>query len=184
METPLELTGSHGIYFRLEDYASFWQRFLVDVVDLLAVILLWVIAAFAILLLGAGAEFTLFMIAASWTGIVLLYFVLLKRSAFRTLGDKLAGVKIIGTDGEPPSVGSMILWVSFEMLGPVNWLLDLAWLVDDPHRQTLRDKLAATYVVQLAALPIGRGKLCYRYCEVFLYNFLVREVLVETTRPI
>jgi len=151
----------------------------VDVVDLFAVVVLWFIAAFATSLLGIGAEFTLFMMAASWIGIVVLYFVLLKRSAFRTLGDKLAGVKIIGMDGQRPSIGSMILWVSFEMLSPLNWLLDLAWLVDDPNRQALRDKLAQTYVVKLAALPIGRGKLCYRYYEVFLYNFLVREVQAE-----
>jgi hypothetical protein len=63
----------------------------------------------------------------------------------------------------------------------MNWLLDLFWLSGDPHRQALRDKFAQTYVVKRTAIPVGAGKLVFRFYEIFGCNFIFREVEVSTT---
>jgi len=109
----------------------------------------------------------------------LLYFVVLKRSRFRTLGYRVGGVKIVGLDGRVPGYPSLVLRLLFGMLGPLNWLVDLAWLSNDTHRQALRDKLASTYVVKRNAQAAGEGKIVFRYYEIFSYNCLFREVEVD-----
>ncbi|HJZ96577.1 MAG TPA: hypothetical protein VKE70_08715, partial [Candidatus Solibacter sp.] len=67
----------------------------------------------------------------------------------------------------------------FICLGPLNWLMDLATLWDDRHRQTVRDKFARTYVVKKDAKPIGKGKLVVKHFSMSFMNLLVHEVQVE-----
>jgi uncharacterized RDD family membrane protein YckC len=122
-----------------------------------------------------------------WATVALLYFVVLKRSTFRTPGYRLGRVRIIGLDGEPPSYGALILrfmFLMFGMLGPFNWALDIVWLSSDVHRQALRDKFANTYVIKANARPAGRGKIVVCYYEILFYNFLCREVAINTERNI
>jgi hypothetical protein len=74
----------------------------------------------------------------------------------------------------------LILRLSFVLLGPLNWVLDLLWLSHDDHRQALRDKFARTYVIKAAAEPAGTGKTVVRYYEICGYNFLFREVQIPS----
>lgn len=161
-----------GVYFRRNDYAGFWRRLLIDSVDLI-VIGVGCLTSFAVVwmvLPSAG------LILASWGTAFFSYFVLLKRSGVGTVGYRVGGVRIVGYDGEKPSISSLTLRLLFGVLRPLNWLVDLIWLSGDTHRQALRDKLAGTYVVSKDARPAGRGKIVYRRNDIVFYNFLFREV--------
>ena len=161
-----------GIYFRTEDYAPLWRRFMIDFIDGLAVGV--VCAAITAALWGYSSS-ELFL--GIWFTIFFCYFVILKRSKFGTIGYRVGGVKIVGMNGQTPSVGSLTLRLFFMLLGPMNYLVDVMWLSTDLHKQALRDKFAQTYVVRKEAQPIGQGKVAHRYCHILGYNFLFREVV-------
>ena len=171
------MNATNGQYFRREDYAGFWLRLLIDIIDSLVAVA--ICSALAIALWAA------FPLSAKVNGLILAacaviafcYFVLLKRSKILTIGYRIGGVRIVGLDGRPPSVVSLILRVLFA-IGPLNGL-DLIWLSGDTHRQALRDKFAETYVIKRQAEPAGKGKLVYHYYEICGYSFLFREVDIE-----
>jgi hypothetical protein len=122
------------------------------------------------------------LVLPGWAAIAFGYFVVLKRSKGGTLGYRIAGVKIVGLDGRPASWSALTLRLLFAVFGPLNWL-DLIWLAGDPHRQTLRDKLAQTYVVKKKAEPLGTGPVFFQFYEINCYNFIFREVAGADRRP-
>src|SRR5262249_37603414 len=81
-------------------------------------------------------------------------------------------------DRRAPSLVSLTLRLMFMALGPLNYLLDIFFLSGDPHRQSLRDKFAQTYVVKKRAEPMGSAPIVYAYYEICGYNFLFREVTI------
>ena len=110
---------------------------------------------------------------AMWVlpAVAYLYLTMLKRSRIRTLGYILTGVRIVGIEGKRPSLLQMT--VRMVPLMPVPWslLFDLGWMVDDPRRQTLRDKWAGTFVVRRKAKPVGTAPVRYKrigFSGVFL----------------
>ena len=122
-----------GVYLRRNDYAGFWRRLLIDSVDLI-VIRVACLTSFAvawIVLPSPG------LILARWGAAFFFYFVLLKRSGVGTVGYRVSGVRIVGYDGEKPSISCLTLRLLFGVLGPLNWLVDLIWLSGDTHRQAL-----------------------------------------------
>jgi uncharacterized RDD family membrane protein YckC len=168
-----------GVYYRWEDYASFWRRIAVDATDFLCA------GALAFLVIGGlWTVFPSFDPADSLMGgaavVAVAYFVVLKRSRFRTVGYRLGGVRIVGMDGRVPAWGALIYRLAFVLLGPLNWVVDLIWLSGDIHRQALRDKYARTYVIMASAEPAGTGKIGFHYYEICGYNFLFREVEVSS----
>jgi len=166
-----------GVYFQRCDYASFWLRLLVDLIDAVTAGVLCCVAIVA-LWAFAPAKLILFVCAA----IFFCYFVLLKRSRGGTVGYRLCGVRIVGLDGQRAGLLPMTIRMLFMVLGPINYLLDLAWMANETQRQALRDKFADTYVIKKHAVPIGSGKVIHRYYEILTYNFLFREV--EVDRPL
>lgn len=149
-----------------------------DVIDFL------VFGAFCVGLAIAVIEVTMTLPASRSTLNLLLlvsvgagysYFVVLKRSKFRTLGYRLGRVKIVDLDGQVPSYQTLSLRSAFGLIGPLNWL-DLIWLFNDTHGQALRDKFAGTYVVKNDAQPAGEGRIVFRLYEIALYNCIFREV--------
>ena len=166
-----------GVYFRRNDYAGFWRRLLIDSVDLIVIGLVCLTSFAVVWMISLSPG----LILASWGTAFFSYFVLLKRSRFGTVGYRVGGVRVVGHDGKKPSISSMIFRLLFVVLGPINWVVDLIWLFGDTHRQALRDKLAGTYVVRKDARPAGTGKIVYRWYDIQCYNFLFREVEVETT---
>jgi len=68
----------------------------------------------------------------------------------------------------------------FAPLGPLNWFMDLLWVSGDAQRQSLRDKLAHTYVVKVKAQPVGTGKIVYRCYDIIGFNFMFQEIEVRT----
>jgi hypothetical protein len=113
------------VYFRREDYAPFWLRALVDVIDFGAI----AAACFAVFLalsftLGFGRlAVDLFLIAS--TAVSAGYLVVLKRSRFGTLGYRLGRVRIVGLDGQAPGYLALLVRFFFSALGPANWMVDL-----------------------------------------------------------
>ena len=168
-------TDTRAVYFRYEDYASFWRRLAVDLIDVTIVLAVCAVAALMILFIAPTSSSLNLVLAVSLL-IFFLYFVLLKRSRFRTVGYRVGGVRIVGMDGSLPSIFALTLRCMFATLGPLNWFLDIGFLSGDPHRQSLRDKFALTYVVKLAAEPVGTAKLVHQHIEICGYNFLFREV--------
>jgi uncharacterized RDD family membrane protein YckC len=165
-----------GVYFQRSDYAGFWRRLMIDSVDLIVIGVVCLTSFAVVWMLSPSPG----LILASWGAAFFSYFVLLKRSSLGTVGYRVVGVRIVGQDGGKPGISSLTLRMLFGVLGPLNWL-DLVWLSGDTHRQALRDKLAGTYVVRKDARPAGTGKIVYRHYEILFYNFLFREVEVETT---
>ena len=164
-----------GVYFRRGDYASFWVRVLVGVVDFAVFGAFSAALAIAMMMILPTNRTTMNLILLASVAAGFVYFVVLKRSRFRTLGYRVGRVKIVGLDGQAPSYPTLIMRSLFGILGPLNWL-DSIWLLNDKHHQTLRDKFACTYVVNINAQPSGKGRIVYSMYEIALYNCIFREV--------
>ena len=170
------MQAGRGIYFRREDYASFPVRVFVDIVDLIvfALFCLAVMAVLSVIFSDGESAFRLMFL--TWLAGAFFYFVVLKRSAFGTLGYRLGRVRVVGLDGRSPGYWSMILRLLFGMLGPLNWVLDLSWLIGDANRQSLRDKFANTYVIKAMSQIAGEGPVVFRYYSICGCTWLFREV--------
>jgi len=170
-----------GVYFLPEDYASFWLRVLVDVMDAMAIGGAWCLVAIVLFTIFPFNTMTLKLTLAICAVVAFCYLVVLKRSKIGTVGYRIGGVRIVGPDGQRASISALTFRMLLVPLGPLNWFLDLAWLSGDKHRQALRDKLAHTYVVKAKAAPVGTGKIIFRYYDIFGFNFLFQEIEVPTT---
>ena len=165
-----------GVYYRLSDYVSVSRRLLIDFIDVptaLALSALVIMAARTVL--GESGEapgITLLLGVGVWFG----YFVLLKRSRFRTLGYVVMGARIVDLKGGQPSILSLLGRLLFAFIGPLNALVDLFWLTGDANRQAIRDKFAGTYVIRLGATPAGTGQIRTRTYMFWGMTFLFREV--------
>jgi uncharacterized RDD family membrane protein YckC len=152
------------------------RRLLIDAVDLTVAAPLSLLVFFAAYTPAPDWEYTpaaaLLLFAAVWFG----YFVLLKRSRFRTLGYKAAGARIVSLRGERPSILSLFGRLLFAFVGPLNFVLDLLWLTGDRDRQALRDKFAGTYVIRKDANPAGSGPIVLRTYMFWGMTFLFKEV--------
>jgi uncharacterized RDD family membrane protein YckC len=165
-----------GVYYRREDYLGVARRLLIDLVDFPVAILL--------ALMVVGAMWALMPHPGNWRGVRLLlcgavwfgYFVLLKRSRFRTLGYVVAGAQIVNMKGERPSILSLTGRLLFALAGPLNFVFDILWLTGDTDRQAFRDKFAGTYVVRRNARPAGVGTIVLRTYMFSGMTFLFKEV--------
>ncbi len=156
------MESQRGVYFRREDYASFPIRLLVDVLDLLIFALSCCVLAFLVAVAVPEPRLAFNFILSGFGAIAVLYFVVLKRSRFRTVGYRIGKVRIVGVDGDRPGYWPLIVRMMFGALGPFNWLVDVTWLSQDANRQALRDKFANTYVVRLKAEVAGDGPITFR----------------------
>lgn len=170
------------MYFRREDYAPFWLRVLVDVIDVLTFGALCSALMIPVLVIAPFSRITVNLILLMLVVIAFFYFVIVKRSRFRTLGYRVGRVRIVALDGQTPGYAALTLRMMFGMLGPLNWLLDLIWLSNDTNRQALRDKFANTYVVKVNAQAAGIGRIVFRHYDILSYNCLFREVEANPIR--
>ncbi len=83
--------------------------------------------------------------------------------------------------GRRPSMFVMTMRLAWWVLGPINPLLDLIFLTNEEHKQTIRDKLMGTYVIKLDAEPAGRGN--RRFSRWSFMGFMFAFPEVETTGP-
>lgn len=167
-----------ALCFDRRDYAGLLTRLVILCIDLIALVLLGFLVIFAtaaywVIRYDESDVPAQLAWRALWIilTVAYLYLTVLQRSRIRTLGYILAGVRIVGIEGGRPSLLQMT--IRLIPLLPVPWslLFDLGWIVDEPHRQTLRDKWAGTFVVRHKAVPIGTAPVRYKrigFCGIFL----------------
>src|SRR4051812_25696269 len=83
-----------GVYFRHEDYAGFWRRLMIDIID---AVVIGVVCLGAFIGLWAFVSSDVILLVCA--GMAYCYFVLFKRTKTGTLGYRIGGVKIVGLDG-------------------------------------------------------------------------------------
>ena len=174
--------SEYGVLYDRNDHLGFWKRTILTVIDLAVFVLLCIVAGVIVeVVLGKDQE------AVDYTYLVVvavlgyLYFVVLKRSTFRTVGYRIFGVCIVDLHGERPGVFKMISRLSFIAFGPLNGVIDLLWIPSDDARQAIRDKWSGTYVVRVGAEPIDRGPIVARRYGIMGFNIVFAEV--ARTRP-
>jgi len=175
------VNSADGVYFRRDDYASFWLRLLVDVIDFLIFGAVCLALAVTVFVVFRHTRMILNLMLAACSTLAFCYFVVLKRSTVGTLGFRIGKVKVVGIDGRRADWFGLIVRLLFGVLGPLNWLMDLLWLSGDTHRQALRDKFTGTYVVKRLAEPAGTGKVVYRSYDIVGLNFVFREVEIPSS---
>jgi uncharacterized RDD family membrane protein YckC len=146
-----------GVYYRQEDYASIFRRTLTAVIDLAVLLFAMMLVTIVKIILdpvGKTSSASIFWIGL---GLSYLYLAILKRTRIGTLGYLLTGVRIVDLEGKKPPLLAMTGRFLLLMLGWFFLFFDIAWLIGDKHRQTLRDKLAGTYVIRKSAKPLGTG---------------------------
>jgi uncharacterized RDD family membrane protein YckC len=171
-----------GVYYHPEAYAGLLLRFLIVVVDLGVIFVAGVlIHAACFELIAVDSEASVWFLA-SWVATTCVYLVFVESSSAGTLGFLLTGMKIVNLKGDRPSFLRMAFRLLLWCFGPIHPVIDLLWLSGDPDRQTLRDKLAGTYVVRKTAIPCGDGVVRLRQYFLFGLAILFPEVQRRHTR--
>lgn len=170
-----------GVYYDLENYVGVWRRVLIDISDVIAAVVLCCLVFVPVTFFLPEDERVwtqaFFLVC---TAVWFVYFVVLKRSRYRTLGYVIGGARIVNLQGNQPSVASLIIRLLFALIGPFNFVIDLFWVGGDAYRQALRDKFAHTYVIRNGAQPAGTGRIVYTNYTLFGFNFLFQEVRPAT----
>lgn len=164
-----------GVFYATADHVGLFRRLLIDAVDGVVLLLIWLIT-FVVLVLAdidKGIARTVFMLVTLAS--FFFYLVFLKYIA-RTLGYVLFDARLVNLQGAAPSVGALIIRALFLFIGPANTLLDLLWVTSDPHRQAIRDKFARTYVIRSGSRPAGNGHIRYVRLDMLGLQFLFPEV--------
>lgn len=88
------------------------------------------------------------------------YWVLFWTWRGQTPGKMAMGIKIVRTDGSPIGLGRSVLRCIGYTISSFIFLIGHLWIVIDPEKQGIYDKIASTYVVRL---PRKRGRLVQLY---------------------
>lgn len=179
-------TARRAVYFAREDYAGFWRRAIIACVDLVAVLLI----SFAVVIAAAAVWLALYPEGPDLPPALLLlfpltvfvYLTIVKRSRIGSLGFLLTGVRIVDVEGKRPSLLRMTARFFWLLPLPLGLLLDLGWLLEEPARQTLRDKWAGTFVVKRKARPIGWAPITFKRICLVGVQLIVPEI--DTSRAL
>ncbi len=171
-----------GVYYARGDYAGILRRLVIFVAD--SAIILGCGLAVLVLLDPTVTELAP-PVAVLSVGLVMWgYLAVLKRSRFRTLGYRLADTKIVTLKGDRPSILRMTFRLLLWVVGPVNIFVDLFWVGNDDDSQTLRDRLAGTYVIRSNAEPIGRGRISFVSYYAYALALTFRQAIRPPEEPI
>ncbi|RPH99193.1 MAG: RDD family protein [Calditrichaeota bacterium] len=164
----------NGVFFQTRDYGSIGRRFLAAIIDIMIlVVVFFILSATGQLFSENWAVNLLIFVFIVFTTVYLTW---IKKSPLRTLGYRLAGIKIVTLQNKPPSLVTMFFRLLLMLFYPFQFPIDTLWLINDPHRQSLRDKLTCTYVIREDTIPVGeRQIICVNYC-LLGFNFLFKEV--------
>ncbi len=166
--------NNQGVVYSPHDYASFSLRLIIVIIDITAIVILTVLLSsfFSILRL----EFNNFFILGAYFLLPICYMTTVKTSRLRTLGYRVAGVKIVNLQGSKPRFSTMLFRFLITLVGPFQLPLNILWICNDTNKQSLRDKLAGTYVVKNNAAIIGQGEIIARDYFILGFCLLFREV--------
>jgi uncharacterized RDD family membrane protein YckC len=79
----------------------------------------------------------------------LLYYTGMWTSSGQTIGKLMVGIKVVGKDGARLSWGRALMRYVGYLISGLLLSLGFLWIVFDPRRQGLHDKLAGSYVVDV-----------------------------------
>jgi uncharacterized RDD family membrane protein YckC len=175
-----------AVIYSDSDYAGFWRRMLVCLVDgsvfLFSMSIVSVVGKF----LPLPGPVRALMLLSAIIVLPLAYFVSLKGAGRRTLGYWIAGVQLVDVYGGHVSYWTLMkrsAWGIFTFIViPPFFLGDAYFMFLDKHRQTLRDRLAHTYVVRTDAKPKGFAKVVRQPCQMLCLSFVfegLRELKVK-----
>ncbi len=169
-----------GVVFNENDYAGMPSRIIIIILDLIMVSIVFV----------AGYSLDSYLYESYYTNsfanslfislfISYLYLTVIKASKIGTLGQLVTNTKIIHINGKKPNIFTMTYRLIFWVLGPINFVLDYAWLTLNKERRTIRDSICNTIIVKKDATPISRSsKIRGVRAMVFGFHFLY-----ETAKP-
>jgi uncharacterized RDD family membrane protein YckC len=175
-----QVTAKRAACFAEGDYAGLLRRLIIVCVDLATIILIWFVLLAGIWLLWfivyperehPPAAVLWFLPLTAY-----LYLTVVKRSRIGSLGFLLTGVRIVNTEGKRPSLLEMTARFFWLLPLPLGVLLDLGWLMEEPAKQTLRDKWAGTFVVKRKAKPIGSAPLGFKRIHLLGIQMVVPEL--------
>jgi uncharacterized RDD family membrane protein YckC len=91
-------------------------------------------------------------------GLSLIYYVAAWAGSGQTIGKAVAGIRVVGADGQSLSVGRALLRYIGYLVSGLALSLGFLWIALDRKRQGWHDKLAGSYVVYSdAEFPAGRA---------------------------
>ena len=176
MEQSRPPMTSQPVCFAANDYAGFWRRILIELVDVATMVFLLVLVAAILFAADVVEEPMDPAVWLCWGAAVYWYFVTVKRSRFHTVGCRLGGVRIVDVYGQTPPRRALLLRLLWAVFGPINIVFDLLWIPSDPCKQSLRDKMAHTYVVRVNARSAGPAQLVYRNYHIMGMSFIFQEI--------
>ena len=145
-----------GVIFKSSDYASFFKRTILMVIDLVVLIILFIACYYTDNYLYQGYYVDSFIITQYIFPILaFLYLTILKTSKMGTLGQRITKTKILHINGKKPNVFIMVYRLFFWGFGPLNFIADLAWITINKEKRTVRDSLSNTIIVIKNAEPIS-----------------------------
>lgn len=176
MESAKGGSLGEGVFYSQDDYAGLGRRAAILILDSLVVIAM-------ILVIGLSCDFLVNESSAFWVylpAVMLfvswLYLAIIKRSNMGTLGYFVTNCRIVDLTGSRPSILTMTYRFLLLIFGPLHFFYDFLWLCNDQNKQTLRDKLAKTYVVNRVAQPEGIGQKTLVPIFFFLFSYQFTEV--------
>ena len=163
-----------GVYFRLEDYGSFLRRTLATLIDIGVLLFVWFLVGEIVyylyfdldLLSGSGEEAFEVWLNASCVLVAWGYLSICKSTSLRTLGYRMAGLKIVTLQGNRVPWYQMTVRLLLWICGPFSLFLDTLWIFTDEARQSCRDSYCGTLVVKNNAVPEGSGPIRLTFYNV------------------
>jgi uncharacterized RDD family membrane protein YckC len=123
---------SQAVCFSTNDYAGFWRRILVELVDVATMVFLFVLVAVILFAVDVVEEPRDPAVWLCWGAAAYWYFVSVKRSRFHTVGYRLGGVRIVDVFGQTPRRSALLLRLLWAVFGPINIVFDMLWIPSDP----------------------------------------------------
>ena len=161
-----------GAIYSKDDHIGLWFRILIMIVDSFALFIYGIIVYLLFVMFQLPTNYFLFPVFIG----AFLYLTIIKASQTGTIAYIMLKTKVVGLDGNPPNLLKMIIRFALLVIGPLEFILDMIWLTGESTKQTLRDKVAGTYVLKSEAEPIEFGVVKYVYLDVLGYAFTVKEV--------
>lgn len=135
--------------------AGFVTRLLAYVVDLVIVVAILSLGGWLAVLVDTvfdrmGLEpnvdaSTIYVFLIPW--IIGLYFVMFWSLTGRTIGKWFMGLKVIGPNGQPPTLWHSIIRLVGYGLSAIAFWVGYVWIIIDDERQAWHDHMAKTWVV-------------------------------------
>lgn len=142
----------HVLQGRVAGFVTRLISYLLDLVVIAGLLALtgWlsVVADSVIAKLGLDPSVDLSAIYAAMIPFIIgTYFVVLWALTGRTIGKWLMGLKVVGADGYPPTIGrSLVRLIGYGLSALALWV-GYVWVIIDDERQAWHDHLAKTWVV-------------------------------------